>query len=241
MSTRSEKGHAKNVANFAKLVEFIGSYENYNPSKDAIKLQSLEILLEQAQESLETVTTLKVDFSNSTNDRALRFAPLSKLSTRLVNALRSSDADPLKIDDAIGFQRKIQGARPQKATDIKDPEEKEMQTISNAQTSYDQRTEHFSGLIKTMESEPSYAPNEEELSIPSLKKMLAGFRASNKQLNTAISGINKARNKRNKLLYAPKTGLYAITLAVKTYVLSVYTADSPEYRQLTRLEFMVIQ
>jgi hypothetical protein len=45
MASKSEVGHAKNVANFQDLIEFVITYDTvYNPSKASLKLPALETL-----------------------------------------------------------------------------------------------------------------------------------------------------------------------------------------------------
>ena len=42
MASTSEVGHAKNVANFQDLIEFVTAYgATYNPSKNSLKLPQL--------------------------------------------------------------------------------------------------------------------------------------------------------------------------------------------------------
>ena len=56
MSSTSEVGHAKNVANFADLIAYCTAYgATYNPSKTALQLTSLNTLLTSAQTELSSV------------------------------------------------------------------------------------------------------------------------------------------------------------------------------------------
>lgn len=53
MSSTSEVGHAKNVANFQDLIEFVTAYgTTYNPSKNALKLPQLIALKASADATL---------------------------------------------------------------------------------------------------------------------------------------------------------------------------------------------
>lgn len=54
--SKSEKGHAKNAANFEQLTAYCASLGTvYNPSKEALKLVSLQALLTSANNSLSAV------------------------------------------------------------------------------------------------------------------------------------------------------------------------------------------
>ena len=88
-----ETGHAKNVANFEDFISFVTAYgATYNPTKVSIKLANLNVLLTQAKSDITNVMNKTVTFNNTSNVRATLFEPLQKLSTRLVQALSSTDA-----------------------------------------------------------------------------------------------------------------------------------------------------
>ena len=58
MASTSETGHAKNVANFQDLIEFVTGYgATYNPSKNSLKLAELITLKTSAENSLSDVIT----------------------------------------------------------------------------------------------------------------------------------------------------------------------------------------
>ena len=53
MASTSETGHAKNVANFQDLIEFVTGYgATYNPSKNSLKLPQLISLKASAEGTL---------------------------------------------------------------------------------------------------------------------------------------------------------------------------------------------
>jgi len=119
MASTSETGHAKNVANFEKLISFCTGYgASYNPSKVSIKLPALNTLLTAANAVLLLVKTTKTTFGNTQNVREIAFAGLRKLCTKIINALEATDASQQIIDDAKTINNKIQGRRatPVRAT-----------------------------------------------------------------------------------------------------------------------------
>lgn len=176
MSSTSEVGHAKNIANFEDLISFCTGYGAvYNPSKSALQLPQLNTLFTTAQTNLANVTTTATAYYNAVNTRVVAFEGLKKLSTRLVNALEATYATKSTKADAKGFNKKIQGAGGKLtkadagkviATVTAGAETAEAaKTISTSQQSYDNMVEHFSKLIDVLNTEPSYAPNETELQI----------------------------------------------------------------------------
>ena len=233
-----ETGHAKNVANFEDFISFVTAYgATYNPTKASIKLANLNAIFTQAKSDITNVMNKTVAFNNTSNARATLFEPLQKLSTRLVQALSSTDATKELIKDAKTVNRKLQGKRSKTIETITDPNAPAPNTISASQQSYDQLIEHFGKLIEILKSEPSYVPNETELKIATLNTQLTALKTANTNVTTAYTEVSNSRIARDKTLYKEKTGMYDVTLDVKNYVKSLYGISSPEFKQLSKIKF----
>ena len=164
MASTSEVGHAKNVANFQDLIEFVTGYgSTYDPSKNSLKLSELINLKATAESNLSDVIDKNTVYNKRVNARINAFDGLKPLSTRLVNALETTDATNETIADAKTFNRKIQGKKASTSQAPTNPDTPAPPTISSSQQSYDQLIQHFSGLKSVLEAEPSYAPNENDL------------------------------------------------------------------------------
>lgn len=238
MPSTSETGHAKNVANFEDFISFVTAYgATYNPSKASIKLANLNAIFTQAKADITNVMNKTVVFNNTSNVRATLFEPLQKLSTRLVQALSSTDATSELIKDAKAVNRKLQGKRAKATETPTDPNAPAPNTISASQQSYDQLIEHFSKLIEILKSEPTYTPNETDLKIITLTAQLTALKTANTNVTNAYTAISNARIARDKTLYKEKTGMYDVTLDVKNYVKSLYGISSPEFKQLSKIKF----
>jgi hypothetical protein len=248
MASTSEAGHAKNVANFDKLISTVKSYgATYNPTKASIKTTALDTLATAARTSLDTVNTTTRAFQKATADRQVVFAPIKKLCTQIVNGLYATDACKQVKEDASAINKKIQGTTTSAATLAKAvAKAAEMgaptpKTVSTSQQSFDNLIEHFAKLIVLLQSEPLYVPNEATIKVTALTTLLASMRAANKAVNDAEPPKDKARIARDKLLYADETGLCDVALAVKSYLISVYTASSPEYKVVKSISFKRIE
>lgn len=229
----SETGHAKNVANFEDMISFVTGYgATYNPSKASIKLLALNTQLGAAKGSLVALNTATTPYQNATNTREIVFAPLNKLVTRVVNALDATDASAQVVADAKTLARKIQGKR---ATPKKEGTDEK--SISASQTSFDSKIENFSKLIILLQAEPLYKPNEFDLKTAYLSEILQNMTNKNKAVIDATAPLSNARINRNKVLYAPSTGVYDIQNEIKKYVKSVYGSTSPEYKQISKIKF----
>ncbi len=238
MASTSEVGHAKNVANFYDLISFAQGYgATYNPSKNSLKLPQLNSLYTQANADLNGVTSKNTGYNNAVNDRIEAFDGLRSLSTRLVNALETTDASKEKVDDAKGFNRKMQGQRATKKEQPVDPNQPAPKTISSSQQSYDQMIQHFEGMISVLESEPSYTPNESDLKVTALQSKLQDLKDNNNKVADAYTAVSNARIERNKTLYTDDSGLVDTAGEVKKYVKSVFGATSPEFGQIKGIKF----
>ena len=244
MASTSETGHAKNVANLQDLIAFVTGYgATYNPTKNALKLPQLTTLYTASQASLADVVTKNTAYNNTVNERVVAFSNLKALSTRVVNALQTTDATAQKIADAKGFNKKLQGTRTTPLPSggagggLSDPNAPAPNTISTSQQSYDQQIQHLAGIISVLQSEASYAPNENDLKIVTLTAKQADLTAKNSAVATAYTNVSNSRIARNTTIYAPETGLFDIASEVKKYVKSVFGATSPQFAQVKGIEF----
>jgi hypothetical protein len=253
MASTSETGHAKNVANFEDLISFCTGYgTSYNPTKAAIKLPALNTLLTNSRNSLIAVNTALSPFNNTVNAREIAFVPLSKLVTRIINALDATDATTQVVKDAKTIARKLQGKRAEKLSPPPPPPPPAASIapsplptplpitpvhISASQMSFDSRIENFSKLITLLTNEPLYAPNETDLKLIALNTLLTSLKTTNTAVVNGTTPLSNARISRNSILYATGTGLVDIAGEVKKYVKSVFGGTSPQYKQVSGLKF----
>lgn len=242
MASTSEVGHAKNVANFQDLIEFVTGYgATYNPSKNALKLSQLIALKASADATLADVITKNTNYNNKVNERITAFSGLKSLSTRLVNALQTTDATTETIGNAKTFNRKMQGKKASSSQTPTDPNTPAPNTISTSQQSYDQLIQHLAGLTSVLEAETSYTPNETDLQVATLQTKIADLTAKNTAVATAYASISNSRIARNETLYSSSTGLVETANEVKKYIKSVFGASSPQFAQVKGIQFKVIK
>ena len=243
MASTSETGHAKNVANFEKLIAETSAFgENFNPSKATLKLTALNTQLATAKAAIAAVNSAEPAFKNAVSARDAAFAPLGKLITRVNNALKASDTTVQEDESALTLVRKLQGRRAtaKKTEDEKKAaaaEGKEIVEISSSQMSFDSRLDNFDKLIKLLSSIPAYAPNEADLKVEALTALYNDLKAKNMAVINAETPLSTARIARNEVLYKQNTGIVDITVDVKNYVKSVFGATSPQYKLISNLKF----
>ena len=243
MASTSETGHAKNVANFEKLIAETSAFgETFNPSKATLKLTALNTQLATAKAAIAAVNSAEPAYKNAVSARDAAFAPLGKLITRINNALKASDTTVQEDESALTLVRKLQGRRAtaKKTEDEKKAlaaEGKEVVEISSSQMSFDSRLENFDRLIKLLSSIPAYAPNEAELKVAALTALYNDLKAKNMAVINAEIPLSTARIARNEILYKQNAGIVDITVDVKNYVKSVFGATSPQYKLISNLKF----
>jgi len=243
MAKQTETGHAKNVANFGTLITIVkGLKTAYNPSKPAIALAALTPIKPAADAVMATVNTKMGVYSTAVAARESAFAPLSKLSTRVLNSLKATDAPKPVIDSVATLVRKLQGQRatPKKTaeeTAATDTQETTPKTISSSQMGFDNRINNLDGLIQLLITIPEYAPNEAELKTASLATYLQSLKTVNAAATDAETALDNARIARNEVLYKPSTGLVDVAASVKLYVKSAFGTTSAQYKQVAALTF----
>src|SRR5204863_1540342 len=104
----------------------------------------------------------KTALDSETNKRKVIFATLKPLSTRVVNALKATEALRQTVADAQTVNIKIQGnRRPVGATLPKEGK----RTYSVIQQSFASLTDNFAKLIEIVSAEAFYEPKEQNLQV----------------------------------------------------------------------------
>ncbi len=240
----SETGHAKNVANFETLYTFCTGYgTSYNPSNEAISLNSIGTVLTNSQNSVKIVNSALTNSSNAIAAREILFAPLGKLVTRVVNAAASSEIAEQVVDNIKTVARKLQGKRADDNNDTPPPADPnappgdDSNNISVSQLSCDNKVSNMQKLIAFLSAQTAYAPNEVDLTVANLTGLYTRMDNVNKLVKSTGRDLSNARIARNEILYKEKSGLIYIAATAKTYVKSAFGASSPQYKQISKIQF----
>lgn len=238
MASKAESGHAKNVSNFQVLIEFVTGYgATYNPSKNMLKLPQLLTLKSAAEDALSDVLEKNTNYNTKVNERMDSFSGLKALSTRLINALATTEASTATLDDAKGFNRKMQGKKASPTQSPVDPNAEAPKSISTSQQSYDNLIEHLAGLKSILAQEPSYTPNETDLKVATVQATIDKLKLKNKEVAKAHTSVSNARIERNAQLYLKDNSLTQTAAEIKKYLKSVFGASSPQFKQVSGIKF----
>ena len=240
MPSNSESGHKPNVANFETLISYCTGYgAQYNPANTRLNLPQLSAIKTNADNAMAQVNLDLAPEKLAVDAREILFKPLSALSTKILNAVKASNVSEEYINDVKTIIRKLQGKRatPKIKDDPNTPEDESLQTHSSSQMSIDQRIENLDKLIDLLASNPNYAPNEVDVKVVTLTTMRNDMIAANTLVINAQTTLSNSRIARNVILYDRATGLVKIAGDVKSYVKSVFGANSPQYKQISALKF----
>ena len=236
MASTSEVGHAKNVANLQKLTEQVNVYSLYNPPVDYLKIANLQTLYTTASTKLAEVEDKRVANKNAIALRQSAFENLKSTCTKIINHLEILGLPQGTIDQAKSLNRNIQGG--QKKTETPPVEGGETpKTISTSRQSYTQQAENFGILLQLLSTIPSYNPNEDDLKLINLNTYKDSLVSSTQAVDQSEAELNNKLIESDNILYSDGTGLYSIAQSVKKYVKSLYGATSPEYTNVSSIEF----
>ena len=236
MSSTSETGHARNVANLQKLTEQVTVYTLYNPPVDNLKVANLQTLYTTASAKLNEVEDKRNANKNAITVRQSAFENLKSTATKIINHLEILGLPSGTIDQAKSLNRVIQGGQKKAVTPPEQGKE-ETKTVSTSRQSYTQMAENFGILLQLLGTIPTYNPNEDDLKLANLKTYKNSLVSSTQSVDQTEAELNNKLIERDQLLYADGTGLYSIAQNVKKYVKSLYGATSTEYSNVSAIKF----
>ena len=240
MSSKSEVGHAKNVANLQKLIQQISVYSLYNPPVPELTIDSLQNLYTTANAKLTEVEEKRNANKNTIALRQDAFKNLKTNCTRITNRLEILGLSQGTLNQAKSLNRTIQGAKKKPAAAPEEGKETP-KTISTSRQSYTQQAESFGILVQLLETIPSFTPDEEELKLTNLNTYKQSLVNTTQAVDQTEAELNLKFIERNRILYAEGTGLYPIVQNVKKYVKSLYGAASPEYANISAIKFSTLK
>lgn len=236
MSSTSEVGHAKNVANLQKITQQVTTYSLYNPPIENIALANLQTLYTTATAKLAEVEDKRNANKNAIIIRQTAFENLKSTCTKIVNLLEILGLPQGTLDQVKSMNRAIQGSSKKTTTPPEEGKETS-KTASTSRQSFTQQAENFGILLQLLTTIPGYTPNEEDLKLNNLTNYHASLMSSTQAVDQTEAELNTKLIERDKILYAEGAGLYTIAQNIKKYVKSLYGATSPEYTNVSAIEF----
>lgn len=234
--SRSETGHAKNLANFQLLIQRCEHMDDYSPSAAYLSLTALRDAFDASTLSFVEAHDCFISFSQAVDDRQNGFAGLKKLVTRIMGAVSVSGLSENELANFKTLNNKLQGKPPKTSTNEQMVLQEVMEARSNSQQSYDQTADFFRQLVGLLEATALYQPNETELTVVQLKLLMENLYALNAAVGESRVLYSRALIKRNDLLYKDAHSIYELAKMVKNYMKSVLGTTDPYYLASRKIE-----
>lgn len=173
---------------------------------------------------------------NAITLRQSAFENLKSICTKIINHRGILGLPQGTIDQAKSLNRLIQGGQ-KKITTPPEERKEEPKTVSTSRQSYTQQADNFGILLQLLSTIPTYNPNEDDLKLTNLNTYKESLVNTTQSVDQTEAELSNKLIERDQLLYADGTGLYSIAQNVKKYVKSIYGATSPEYANVSNIEF----
>lgn len=240
MTSQSETGHAKNVANFRELITIVNSFgAQYQPMAEALKVDALEEQAKRVEDTLNKLKEAETLAKQATASLQAEFKTLNTLTSQLMGLLISSGAKASSIDEAKAIQKRITGSnnKKKKADLPTDGTTEKKASRSTSRQSYDSRLDDFEKLITVLQNVPEYKPNEEVFQPETLKKKVLAMKNAIQENDVRENTRAQMMNDRNALLYEEDNGVVAIALKVKGYIKAVFGGvKSVQYKAVGKIK-----
>ncbi|HNF71687.1 MAG TPA: hypothetical protein PLP34_04690 [Chitinophagaceae bacterium] len=238
MTKAPDTGHSRNVANFVKLISVIANLgTDYNPSRSSLALSSLNILIQNAQNTIGDYYDAKSAYTLKVAERKEAFTTLRSLTTRLIAALKASGITNEQLEGAKSLKRRLHSRAPKDAVPV-EAGKPEPRTITSHRHSFDQQLQTFHQLISYVEALPEYSPQETDLKLTGLQSRYELLLNLNQQVDASTALLDQKRILRNQTLYTSENALVPIANNVRDYIVSVFGKSSPQYKHVQRIVFV---
>lgn len=242
--------NTKQVAAFEKLLGHCNAQgAKYKPSKASIESTALKTLLAEAHKSILTVHNAQTDLVDAINHRNRLLDTLPEMGTRVMSALDACDAPKDLVKDVNRIRKKFRYV-PAVATAKKKRSAGQAEQIANgndvptsvpgapvSELDIKSKISNLTKLITLLKKEPSYTPNESDLSVEGLEDFLERLRDKDQVTENAAFALKQERQKRNGMFFK-KQGIYGISKMVKMYFRSLFGHKSTEYKNVVKIQFL---
>ena len=234
MSSKSEVGHNKNVANYSSAIQILNEMGPLYSAPVHIQINNLTPL-----EGLlaTSVNALNVELAINKTDVADRQTEYKKLDQKVTmsnNYFKSLNVDAKDKANVNALAKKIRGDSKKKIIDPVDPLK---DTHSDKQLSHDSLLANFRTYIALLASFAEYTPNETEITTASLTTFANTLGTLNTNANASNAALITGRKDRNDLIYFKSPNVIDLMRDVKAYVKSLGEPGKPYYKALVRLKF----
>ncbi len=239
----SDTGHAKNVANFNKMIAACTGYGTaYNPSNPNLAIKAMTPQAAGGDASVKAVAPAQKPYKDAEDARHQPFIDLPQLVRDAYNELASCDGvSATTLQTALNLEKKIAGTnrapKPKGVTPPVNPPEPTKKSHSTSQQSFDMRLAAFNDFISLLAGEPNYITNQPDLMVTALTSTAATLGALNQAIEPVYTPYQTALTVRDTALYFPVTGIYDTQAKVKKYVSGNRALSATAKKEVLSLKF----
>lgn len=241
-SSTSEKGHAKFMESFDRLIAV-------DATLDPLKLNAPAALTSAALASLRTAAVAghakvgesKANWRTVALLRQTDADKLDSMATQAVALLESRGVSAETVEDARSYVRKLRGDR--KTAAVKDNPltldvDESDGNISNSQQSNAAKISTFGELIDYLEAQSEYADvTTDGFKIVELRDFADTLQAKHNASIIAATTLETDRADRNGTFYTNDDSVLNRAKRYKKLVFGVYGGNSDEYRMVSEIPF----
>jgi hypothetical protein len=240
--SKSNGSFAVNLGCFQTLATALKGFGNiYAPAAASITVVEVDKRVLAAQKAATDFNVKHAAWRKAIDDRKTAYKPLRKYCTRMLRAFKALVKDAEAVETLVASKKKLDGTRIGKKTDTdvpslgNDVQQPGGGTI--AQTGFQDLANTFEQMMELAALHQSYVPNETDLQISGMQKLLADLRAANLKATEALNDLTLARHKRNEIHFFAPDSIWRTGRDAKDYVISLFGIESPEYKQIRGLRF----
>lgn len=243
MKSANLSGNEQNVTNLGLLITVVSTFGSaYNPPKPSLTIPGLTELFERGKLEINAANIAEVTYNNALSARTVTFDGYDGLITRSINALRIMDVPAQTLAQAEALVRELRGKRVSELLTDEElaaakAEGNPTKQVVKHNSTINSKLENMAKYVLLLESIPQYRPNEPELTVMELRNKLGDMKIKHEQVVRSVAALDATCLSRNTLLYADNTGLVDTAQNAKTYTKSVFGATSPQYKQVSGIEF----
>ena len=245
MSTHSDAGIAKKVANMDKLVaKLLELGATYQPANPLLAITHLQARYALGVQWLDTSRDDKVAGKTAIANRQLAFKPSRNKSSRLYYHLVSLGVSAKDLQMAQSINRKLSGRRAGgKGGDAPKPVEGAEQGNASgnghsvSQLSFDNIIAHWEEWKILLEKIPGYATNEAEFTIAGITAYIQLLKDTNTAVITAEAKEANSRNRRDEVIITDAESIINLGNMAKNYIKSILKPNNPIYKQIMNISF----
>ena len=232
--------HQKSVSLVSAAIGFSPAFAPFDNSLTTVNFSTTLTAVATANTAVGTART---DFSNAVQTRLALVQGVPKLTTRIVNYVKSNPSWKVQFPRIKELGDKVRKIKPPLKTATPpapqpgQPTPPPEKPRDRGDGSYAEIAENFKLLVAALNALPGYAPADPEITLATLTALGTQMEANNLTVGAADTALDTAQRTRYALYYDEGTGLADKFAAFKQEVKGQYGQSSTQYAQVKGIKW----